>query len=686
MTREGRPTRLHLTDEARYFLGSGDDHYLIAVFHANVRFVGELLDGLGGGLTHNELNELAATEYGLKWSSLDQVRRRVYWLRAARLVDYWTNGKIVPTESGLQFLQRLELVTPHHLPHRRHVSAQMVELPLPPALLADALANADQAALCSRKRPLGYIAGGLRVEVLARLLNAAVPEISRSDFTAFCTEEFAVLVSSAEQTLGTLRSLGLLTQVGSDTFAATELATSCLASTEALDFVRLLHLNTALLGETLDALEGEAHSATLLRVLAERYPNAQLTREDITRRLALFLETGLAERIGLTIRRTELGAALVRTLPLLEQANPQSFVNTDEVIPQADPAAGTRPPPDAGAHSVGLLATEVVQAATDSADYQRFERAVAAAFRALGVVVEKHSGPKRTDVIIDLWQSPTDRQRVAVEAKTDGAGLVTDQDVKFWRLGEHRERHKAQRTVLVGPQFEGRVVQEAEKEGVALLTAHDLARAVIRHDRTPLAPHEIAAMVTAGEADALALNWRAAERRQEALSLVLHTLWKSGNDPVDIKYTTGALGVRDIWRETKGKLETPLDRNEIEEALTFLGAPFIAGVARQGSDHVVTAPPSLIATRLRALATAIESTDTEGPARGHGGEGSPTPPPQPGPKPPEHTSVPRQQEPSVSVNASLVRAWAKRRGRAVNERGRLPGGLIKEYMQALDSE
>ncbi|MEV6263309.1 hypothetical protein AB0M42_21510 [Streptomyces sp. NPDC051784] len=156
------------------------------------------------------------------------------------------------------------------------------------------------------------------------------------------------------------------------------------------------------------------------------------------------------------------------------------------------------------------------------------------------------------------------------------------------------ERHEAQSTVLVGPRFDARVVQEAAREKVALLTARELADAVMRHTRTPLTPREITAMVTAGDAEALALTWRAAERRQEALSLVLHTLWKSGNDPVDIQYTSGVLGVSDTWRETKGALETPPDSSEIEEALSFLGSPFIAGVARQGGDHVVTAPPSLI--------------------------------------------------------------------------------------------
>lgn len=683
VSRQGRPARVVLTDEARNFLDSGDDLYLIAVIHANVRFIGEALAALEHGLTHNELNELATREYGLKWSSLDQVRRRVYLLRAAGLVDYWSNGKVHSTERGRQLLEHLKLVDPDHLPHRRRPPAQAAELPSPPPLLAARLAEVDQATLRSRKRPMGYIAGGGRVEVLSRLVNAAVPDITRSDFRAFCVEEFGVLESSAEQTLGTLRSFGLLVQVGTDTFAATELAASCLASDEALDFIRLLHLNVALLGETLDALDNEANSSTLTRILAERYPLMQLSRDGITRRLALFLETGLAERIGLTIRRTELGTVLAQTLPLLQRAGADDVVeSTNRDITLRDSRGTAHGTADHGTRGFGLVATEVVEAATDSTDYQRFERAVAAAFRVFGIDVESCGGPKKTDVVINLWLSPINQQRIAVDAKTDGAGLVTDQDVKFWRLGEHRERHKAQSTVLVGPRFDARVEQEAAKENVALLTARELADAVMRHSRTPLAPYQIAALVTAGGGDALELRWRAAERRQETLRLVLDTLWNSGNDPVDIQYTKGALGIGDIWRETKGVLETPLDRSEIEEALTFLGTPYVDGVTKQHSDYVVTAPPSLTAARLRALATAIEST-------GPGGSRAEEPPALPTPsdsEPPAGRSVPRQQDPSATVAPSLVRSWAKTQGRAVSGRGRLPEVLVREYKRAHDLE
>ncbi|MYW70376.1 hypothetical protein GTY65_40970 [Streptomyces sp. SID8379] len=89
----------------------------------------------------------------------------------------------------------------------------------------------------------------------------------------------------------------------------------------------------------------------------------------------------------------------------------------------------------------------------------------------------------------------------------------------------------------------------------------------------------------------------------------------------------------------------------------------------------------MAAARLRALAAVIESTGLEGPPERPGGEGPPTPPRRSSPESPGNPSVPRQQDSCAGVTPSLVRAWAKGQGHAVNERGRPPKDLIKKYKQ-----
>ncbi|MFF0773065.1 restriction endonuclease [Nonomuraea wenchangensis] len=348
------------------------------------------------------------------------------------------------------------------------------------------------------------------------------------------------------------------------------------------------------------------------------------------------------------------------------------IISTPRVIP---PTAAT----EAGQclASPEQLAAELMSSSTDSANYQRFERALAEAFRYLGVEVEVHSGPAKTDLVVTQWLSPTSRRRIAVEAKTDGIGLVTDQDVRFMRLSEHRARHQADHTVLIGPGFDTRVFREASKEDVAVLTAEQLAEAVVRHSKTPLYPHELVALLLAGQADALEHSWSEAERRTEALALVVNAMWKSANDPVDIEFGAGALDVRDIWRETKSSLEMPLRKKEIEEALAFLRSPCVAGVVERGGDHAITAPPELIASRLRSLASAIEATtigtDSQWDAAPNATAASSSP---------LHDGLRKASPSSIDIDPTQVRVWATARGRPVNPRGRLPESLIKEYKQA----
>ncbi|MFK0253334.1 hypothetical protein [Streptomyces sp. NPDC090445] len=669
-TREGRPSRVLLTPEARHFLDTGDVAYLMAVLHAHVRFFGELLDSVGEGLTYDELNHVAAGTYGLNWKSLDQVRRRVYWMRAAGLLDYWTNGKIVPTDDGRILLRKLSLVRPSDLEAQRQAASLSAQLPKPPRLLAEHLSQVGEGELKARKRVLGYIASGANPETLRRLVDAAAAGLSRGEFIGFSAEAFNVSKSSAEQSLSTLQGLDLLVQVGADQFAATRLAAEWLQSGEVVDLIRHLHLNLALLGEVLDCLADESDSGTLVGILAERYPTVDLTRKDVTARVALLVEAGLAERVGSLTRRTALGTALAGSLPLQKRQDIQGDNAPGESGTMVSATDQCPPLPV-------QLAAEVMSSSKDSANYQRFERALADAFRYLSMDVEVHSGPAKTDLVVTLWLSPTSRRRIAVEAKTDGAGLVTDHDVRFMRLSEHRARHHADHTVLIGPDFDTRVFREASKEEVAVLTAKQLADAIVRHSETPLYPHELVGLLLAGQADALEHTWSEAERRTEAQALVVNAMWKSANDPADVEFGAGALDVRDIWRETKSSLETPLDKKEIEEALAFLSNPCIAGVARRGGDHTITAPPALIASRLRSLAASIE-------AKASGADpqwGTPT------------TSIaavsdlaqedtPKPDHRSDDVEPAQVRAWAQIEGRPVNLRGRLPESLIRDYKRA----
>ncbi|NUT94742.1 MAG: hypothetical protein HOY78_22245 [Saccharothrix sp.] len=109
-----------------------------------------------------------------------------------------------------------------------------------------------------------------------------------------------------------------------------------------------------------------------------------------------------------------------------------------------------------------------------------------------------------------------------------------------------------------------------------------------RNQSGPLYPHEFTALLGDGGDDAHDRVWRRLERRQSVIAHLLDIMWKSANDPVDIEYGEGALGVREIWRESKRLLDVPMDKAEIQEALALLSTPFLSAVATRGRT---TSPP-----------------------------------------------------------------------------------------------
>lgn len=654
---------LELTSEALNFLENGDMDYLIAIFHANVRFVGELLAEINSGKTHAELNKVASAKYLLEWSTLDQVRRRTSWLRSAGLAELWNyENKIVLTDRGKAFCEKIQLASTDEIPGASGArNADFIFTSPSPGVISE-LEALDQSVLANRKMQWGYIAGGSSLESIRFLVNALSPESTREQFLSLCVDQLSVKESSAEQSLNSLRALGFVEQTGLHTFAPTPLAREWLTSGDALDLVRILHVKVALVAEVLSALKEESDTGAAIQWLSSRYPSYRVSRMELTRRILVLKDAGLIERIGHTrYRVTPLGDQFHKSIPLLE---PQGIFTSIE--PTQEPGESA-----AQLSEITQQAIEVYEAATDSANFSRFESAVAKSFSLLGVDVELHGGPKKTDLLLSFWLSPTERRRVTVEVKTDSAGQIHENDVKFDALEEHRKTHKADRAILVGPGFSGRLPQWAKNKGIPLISAKQIANWLTLSSRMRVFPHELFKVIFSGSADAV---WEGAERGLEAVNQVSRMLWESGNGENDISFSQGALTVRDIWRMGKSSSEVPLDPEEISSALQLLTNPLLSAASeRKGGEYVSTAPPQLIAARLRTFADAVEfGLDfrrkfemIERPSF-----------------PREIGQAPEDVDATIKPTPELVRQWAKENGHPVSSKGRLPKSLIADFLAA----
>lgn len=587
---------VRVSSGASQWLDSGRHLDLIAVLHANVRFLGEILVEIGGeGLTHNDLLEIANDRYNLGWRTLDQLRRRTTWLRGAGFVDLRFDGRLVLTDDGLGAASALVVAEPADLPHVTQPEAD-VRVDPPSAPVAALLAPLDMQQLAGRRAAFGYVPRGTDGDILSslrELVQACDPTSRRRAFDAFCLDRYGIKSSSASAALGTLIRSGLVEQTAVDTFAATAAGSQWLDAADDLELVRIMHSRLACIGEVLVALDHADRAPALATHLAEEYG---MPREDVAgvrSRLQLLLSCGLIEESAFArFRVTPLGAAFRETLPLLQ---PSAAVR----------AAVPSPRPDNDDAVALRLSDELVDASTDSDHPDRLERAVRDAFLHLGAHAEHLGGRGRTDVLVTVWQSGGQRVRAIVDAKAASSGTVDEGRINFDTLREHKEQHEAGRIAVVGPSFSGgRLTEWALQHDVALIDARFLSECVRQHQGPGVRAQDVADLLRGdGTGPRSVRDWWSRTRQQdELLSRVIALLSRELREPDEV--TSGALSLDQIYLVLRNEMEPRPRPSDIEHALAMLSSPLVAAVMKRGSQYVMTEHPSTVSRRFRALAGA----------------------------------------------------------------------------------
>jgi len=661
--RGDRPGLVGLTEEANRWLGEGEDTYLIALAHANIRFLGELLSEIDERTTHEDLRAAAEHKYQLSWRTLDQVHRRTLWLRAGGFVELWPNNDLVLTEAGAALRDELSVVKPEDLPHAHFNEDEVVNLAAPPSRIGERLSQLDDPALHNRRRAISYVPGGDIVGIIQELVSAADPATTRNEFVIFCARRFGIAKASAEAALSTLRAGGLIDQTGPDSFSASSLAVEWVESDDPIDLVRIMHCHYVGVGETLEALEHAERSGEVAQWLEHHYDIPVLTTTEVARRLRLLEAAGLVGRITqFTYKLNPLGRAVYRSLPLLRAVGGGE---TSEA--GAFEAGSAHNQKDHEAHRESQeLAQELREAALDASHYVRLERAAAAALQFLGLDAEHVGGPGNTDVLVTVWLSPTDTRRVIVDAKASAGGSVEERSINWEVLEDHKAAHRASGIAVIGPAFVGRSDQWAAKHNAVLITTDELAEWLVRHGQVPVSREKIFALFDRVESGVLADAWESVVHTQRVFADVATQLWRAAHDPVHVTATGGALTRRDLWmmmmKEGSGGAELP----EIDWALQLLSSHLVEGAVQGQPGYVARESPELIAARLRSIARELEMMGAQVPSR-----------PNPEPGDDRKRSSPTVR--SLGPRPADVRAWARAQERHIPRRGRLPGDLVAQY-------
>lgn len=601
--------RVMLTEEAQRWIASGDDTYLIAILHAHAKFFGEILYELSiRGLTHEELQGVAKSTYALEWASMEALRKRTTWLRAAGVIELRHDRRLSLTPLGMELLPKLNIISSESLTSAT-VASHAVEVPEASPLVRTLISSLDDSVLRQRKASIGLfprLRNADVVESLRALIGACIPTIEREDLVNYCAKEFGVQQSTVVSTISALKGAGLFEQIDFDTFAASAYAKAWIESGDDLELIRVFHGHILYFGEILETLAIADRAPVMASLAARSYGMPRSDTGGIRTRLQLLRAVGLIEECAHTkYRITPLGDAFRKTVPMMSPLPDEPAGSAEHPLSSAtdeDAIYVDRPQIDTVSNKT-QLADELLEAAQDSNHPQRFEIAIVKALRALGVMAEHEGRPGHTDIIADMGYGAKNGYRVIIDAKTSGSGIVTENRINFDTLAEHKKKHAADHVAVMGPSFDGGRLQErAEKHGVVLVSAAILAECVRRQQRTPLTLQQVRALFDRNGSVELAQAWDRSTQEAELVTRILATLLREA--AIGDTVSGGRLSPANMYYMLRNDMEVPPSIEQIEATLNLLASPMVRGVQLDEGSYVAAEHPSTTAMRLRVLAEA----------------------------------------------------------------------------------
>ncbi len=438
-------------------------------------------------------------------------------------------------------------------------------------------------------------------------------------------DRYSLTAGSADQKISFFLKLGLLERSGDLTRLA-EPSLRWLETGDEPTLIAQMHSVTRFIGEMLNELSSAQAAGSplknpdLLRVANERYGCGWSSATQIDNRRGWLQSAGLItagadKRLEVTQAGQDLLNRLEIYTPPPVSASPVTDGHPSAQDEVAEPAAEPRPETAATTES-GSLVAELRASAVDSSNPTRFELAVRDAFKFLGFRAEQLGGSGKTDVLLDAPRGKNHSFRVTVDTKSVRAhgaskGQLRDQQVDWVTLQEHRTKHAADYSLLIGPDPTGeRIFSRGREFDVAIMSSDELAQLCLQHEKMPLGLGDYESLFTRGGAvDSSPVDEKTDEaiRRRDLAEAVSRAL-------IDECSEVGPMSARDLWLGLRHE-EHAWTEDEIAEMLRILSSDLVGVVDTIGAsgETAVTYIPAtslgVAQLRLRKLADALGSRE-----------------------------------------------------------------------------
>ena len=562
-----------LSDEAQRWLDTDDDLYLAAFLCARIKFLAEVLYYLDEPKKAAELQNIALNEYALTWKTTSDINARLVWLRQLGLVEFQEFSLLYfLTDLGKEFVKNIEIVEPIEQDFSFDETLNEGEVEVSEWALD----------FCSdlsgeRKSSIGYIVGDMKqfqttIAEFIQLINGGK---SADRVMEYVKENYAIASSSLRSFFSTLTNMGILERKTAKIYDVTDTARLWSEKGKIIDLICIMHRQFDFMFEMLSVLEERSMSNKELAAIAKvSYGFERENIDEIRRRVAIFqaaklIRNNSIDEYTITSRGKKLLGLIKLEKPVLAESKEECWVE------------------DENTQDLHFF-TELRLAAKDFSNFERLEKNVKVAFEKLGFGAQWIGGAGKTDVLVRAAGNSMTTYSVAIDAKSTLSGNVTDNLVDFDTLEEHRRKHKADFSAVVGGGFQNeRLIKRAIEHNVVLIDIDTLETLIRNHLEVPI---QVTSYKKLFESPGIA-NVKCLEEEREKITRygnLLHAVMDCLVAEREDEVTGGILQERDIYRSLRmnESFSAAPNIDEISAMLQFLASPLIGCVEKSKEGYL----------------------------------------------------------------------------------------------------
>jgi predicted transcriptional regulator len=567
------------SEEIEYWLDTKDNLYLALILNGNIKFFSEILAFFKESpKTIKDIREYAALDYKLEWKSKSEILARLNWLKDLELVIYQDFSMTYSiTELGIKFLGLSGFVKKEEL--EKQIDSTISENHITVSLWAEEICEISERDRDNRKTGLGYFPGSMQVAHITTLdyLFLVKQGTELNVILEYSASTFGISETSAKQYLATLIHLGFIERISKTLYKATELGNLFTKDNFGLDFACCVNKKYAFVFEILFELQKKELSTKELSIIAKvsfNFPSEDSS--NISKRLHILKNANLIQEHGVSAYTlTNRGILFCERFKNYYQLNNSSKSNLDENIAVK-----------LNEDTVKKILNELRISSRDSANPNRFEEVLSKAFILLGFKADWLGGSGKTDVLIQAPTSPKFTYKVAIDAKTTYSGGITESQINFDTIVDHRKKHKADYSLVIGREFQGeRLIERAIKHNVALLDIEMLEYLIKMHIEVPLKSEAYRKIFSQkGLVDISPLESDQSKIIRDGI--LLQSLMRCLSEESEDSLTEGIIQPREIYLLLKHKSEIKPSPTleEINQMLDLLSSPLIGcvGITKEG--------------------------------------------------------------------------------------------------------